>query len=852
MERLIRILGALGVLVVVTSPVQAQVQRSFVNLGFESPDWGSTSCFVQVPSSLIPGWQTTHPSANSNGGCTNAPSPVVNGPLIEIWANGGPTSPPVAPAEGTQFAELNAQQNSRIYQNVCMMTGEQVSWSFLHRGRSSATVHDVAEFNIDNNGNTVVTARTTSNGSTGYTAADCTGNEGGVTSGTCSSPALVGTWRRYSGTFTWNGASGTHNVGFAAISTGGGLIGAGNFIDDIRFTLRPFVEFGASTFTIPEQGPATGVVQVRAVGVVPAGGMTILVQATGGTATSGADYTVGNVVVPAGDYSTGQLFDVPITVADDAIIEDNETIQLALTASPQDYTLASTTVCGSTAITSTTVIIVDNDADLLTTKTASTATPVAGEPFTYTVTFQNNTARPTVAPLTAHDVTAAIADAVPAGIAFQNWTCAASGGAACPAASGTGAIGGNVSLPAGVGAAGGMLTYTITAVANGAPNCGSIANISTIAAPAGFQEGTSAQPGFTTPAPGGTANNTASADVDPLCRPALTLHKVTTGEAGGPFGFTLTNTLQASGMATTAAADTPVQVDGDTGTAGTQPFVVMEVDTAITIDESGLPTGWTLADAACTISGNAVGSLSGTSYTIPGGSVVENAAIICTFTNALQPRVTIRKTSLGGTDSFGFSGSNGIANQTLTTITAGTPVSGVEQALTAAGTATTITESTMPATYRVTDIDCTGLPPGGTATPDLPNRTVVLNAAATATGADIVCTFTNTLQQTDIQVTKTASPVSVVSGDVVAYQIVVSNNGPLDVDNVVLTDVASAGQDCTTPSTTATCSASGGASCPSPTVPVSSLLGSGVTIPTLPVGGQAAFGLQCQVTASGL
>ena len=215
------------------------------------------------------------------------------------------------------------------------------------------------------------------------------------------------------------------------------------------------------------------------------------------------------------------------------------------------------------------------------------------------------------------------------------------------------------------------------------------------------------------------------------------------------------------------------------------------------------------------------------------------------------PLLTIRKTSVGGVDSFGFSGTNGVVTQTLVTTVAGTPVSGSSQFLAAAGTATTITESTTPATYRLTDITCTGLGAGGSATPDLANRTVVLDAAATAVGANIVCTFTNTLQQTDIQVVKSASPDPVLSGQVVTYSLVVTNNGPLAASNILLSDVAGAGQDCTTPSTTATCAATGGATCPSPTIPVSSLLGSGVTIPTLPVGGQVNVTLQCAVTATG-
>ena len=254
-----------------------------------------------------------------------------------------------------------------------------------------------------------------------------------------------------------------------------------------------------------------------------------------------------------------------------------------------------------------------------------------------------------------------------------------------------------------------------------------------------------------------------------------------------------------------------------------------------------------------TVPAGFTGDLTNTVTITPPSTINDTNATNNTATDVDQsaPQLTIRKISVGGVDSFGFTGTNGVVDQTLTTTTAGSPMSGATQALTAAGIATTITESTTPATYQVTDITCTGLGAGGMATPDLANRTVALDAAATATGANIECTFTNTLQQTDIQVVKTASPDPVVSGDVVTYQIVVSNNGPLAVSNVLLTDVAGAGQDCTTPSTTATCSAAGGASCP-PTVPVSSLLGAGITIPSLPVGGQVTVGLQCTVTATGV
>jgi len=229
----------------------------------------------------------------------------------------------------------------------------------------------------------------------------------------------------------------------------------------------------------------------------------------------------------------------------------------------------------------------------------------------------------------------------------------------------------------------------------------------------------------------------------PQGAPALILRKTTTGGFSGPFAFAINNTVDTSGTATTTAAGTPVQVDGDDSTPGVQPFTVetAALGRSLTINEANLPTGWRLTGATCRVDGTAVGSLTDTTYTIPGASVV--------------------------------------------------------------------------------------------------------------TGALFECDFTNALRQTDIQVVKTASPNPVVSSDVVTYQIVVTNNGPLAADGAVLTDVAGVGQDCATPSTTATCSATGGATCPSPTVPVSSLLGSGITIPTLPVGGQITIGLQCTVSASG-
>lgn len=253
---------------------------------------------------------------------------------------------------------------------------------------------------------------------------------------------------------------------------------------------------------------------------------------------------------------------------------------------------------------------------------------------------------------------------------------------------------------------------------------------------------------------------------------------------------------------------------------------------------------------ACTNTrpGGQTPSGSGTSFTLVPALGDD---LTCTFTNTKRSRVTVRKVSVNGTDSFSFSGTNGVANQTLVTATPGTPVAGVPQLLSAAGIATTITEGAPPANYRLTDIVCTGLPSGGTATTDLAARQVVLDAAATAAGADVVCTFTNTLLRTDVRVSKSTIQTPSQSGATVTYTITVDNDGPVAADGTVLTDMPGSGLDCVAPSPTFACTATGGAACPAATVPVTTLLGTGMVIPTLPAGGQVTATLLCKATATG-
>ncbi|MEJ8855339.1 hypothetical protein WKW79_12205 [Variovorax robiniae] len=146
-----------------------------------------------------------------------------------------------------------------------------------------------------------------------------------------------------------------------------------------------------------------------------------------------------------------------------------------------------------------------------------------------------------------------------------------------------------------------------------------------------------------------------------------------------------------------------------------------------------------------TFTGNLVNTAT---ITTPPGFIDSNPANnTATDTDAPPPQVTIRKISVGGVGAFSFSGDNGVAAQTLTTTTPGTAVAGTPSLLTTVGGATTITEAVSPG-YALTDISCTGMATGGSAAPDPANRKVTLDAAATALGSNIVCTFTNARQPT--------------------------------------------------------------------------------------------------------
>ncbi|QRN97239.1 OmpA family protein [Archangium violaceum] len=154
--------------------------------------------------------------------------------------------------------------------------------------------------------------------------------------------------------------------------------------------------------------------------------------------------------------------------------------------------------------------------DLKATLTNGQDSSVPGSSSTYTFTVSNS------GPATATD--APVSLPLPPGVTGMQWTCVASGGATCPAASGTGAIATNVTLPSG-----GSLTYTL--VATSAPTAtGNVEMKGSIGTPADVSD----------VAP---ENNTAT-DTDTLTAPQADL-SVTLTESADPVtgGTPLTYTV---------------------------------------------------------------------------------------------------------------------------------------------------------------------------------------------------------------------------------------------------------------------------------------------------------------------
>jgi hypothetical protein len=278
----------------------------------------------------------------------------------------------------------------------------------------------------------------------------------------------------------------------------------------------------------------------------------------------------------------------------------------------------------------------------------------------------------------------------------------------------------------------------------------------------------------------------------------LILRKTTLGGVGGAFGFALTNTAQATGTVTTTVVNTPTQVDGDTANTASLAYTISSPTTAVSINESTLPAGWSLSGATCINAASAaVGSLTGSTYTITGAEIGASVSFTCTFTNTKSPILRLQKTLPTGravaADQFALTiaGTGGPA--TITTTGAGSVATGVATlSLGAVGAVYTLNETGAAganlANYS-SNYSCTNALAGGQ-TPSGSGTTFNITAVA---GDDLTCTFANTATP-KLTMTKTASVATLVVGVPASFTLQLSNTSALATTAAtVITDTIPAG-----------------------------------------------------------
>ncbi|WP_211592318.1 CARDB domain-containing protein [Microbispora sp. H10836] len=187
------------------NPASCPEQVALVNGGFEKPvvagTWASFPDASQNNPNAVPGWRT---SATDH--------------MIEIWS----PRMGVPAVEGAQFAELNANQVSTLYQDRPTTPGQKLYWRLSHRGRLG----------------------------TDQMALDIGAPSGPAQQGTMSDGTAK--WGTYHGTYTVPAGQTTTRFAFRSISAAGGNAAVGNFLDDVFFGTPPCVVVGKSA---SPQGP---------------------------------------------------------------------------------------------------------------------------------------------------------------------------------------------------------------------------------------------------------------------------------------------------------------------------------------------------------------------------------------------------------------------------------------------------------------------------------------------------------------------------------------------------------------------------------------------------------------------
>jgi uncharacterized repeat protein (TIGR01451 family) len=596
----------------------------------------------------------------------------------------------------------------------------------------------------------------------------------------------------------------------------------------------------AYTIEITNGGPSSAA-GVSVTDVMPSTltGVTWSCSATAGSACANAAGS-GDIAELVDVAAGGTVsFAVSATIAPDAAGIISNTATLAAPAGFADTNPANDSATDVTGLAAA--------VDLAVTKTDSQVSAVPGAPITYTVVVTNS--GPSVA------AGARVLDTLPTALSGSAWTCTATPGSSCAAASGTGSIDQIVTV-----GAGGTVTYIVTATV--APSAlGLLVNTATV-----------------TPAVGTTDTNPANnsgTDTDVLT-PQVNLSIVKTdGAASAVPGTPITYSIvvaNAGPSAVSAASVTdalPAVLTNATWTcAGATGGVCGAAGGSGSLATTAtLPPGATVTyTLTAAIAAGATGTIANTaSVTAPVGVFeVDGADNSSTDVDTLTPSVDLSITKTDGVAAVvpGTSTTYAVtvANTGPSTVVGAaiddilpTQIVAANWSCAAAGGAICGTTSgsgnvsllaSLPAGGSITVAVVAGIDPAATGFV-VNSATVTAPAGVVDTnpGNDVATDSDALTAVADLSITKDDGLVSALPGDAVTYTVVATNNGPSAVIGASVTDTMPGGLT----AVTWTCT-------PDPSSACAAASGSGdiVTTVDLAVGESAVFTIDATIAANQL
>ena len=583
------------------------------------------------------------------------------------------------------------------------------------------------------------------------------------------------------------------------------------------------------TYTIvaTNDGPSA-VVDAPVVDALPAG-LTAASWTCAASAGASCDASGAGNISTTVDLAVGAT--VTFTVTTSVVATTGVIVNTASIDAPpgvSDPTAADNIATDTTSITPT--------ADLSITKTDGLTTVAAGEVVTYTVVATNSGPSPISA--------ATVTDAIPAVLVGTSWTCSATAGSSCAAASGVGSVNELVDL-----AAGGQVTFSITGTVNASAVPGLLSNTATVNTPLGSID----------PTP---ANNSATDTTSIERRADLSITKddfTGTAVAGGTTTYTVvvsnngpSNVVGASvsdplpsgvtaldwtcsataGASCSASGSGAIATVVDLAAGSSATFtVVADIDTAA----SGLLTNTAAVSAPVGVTDPNSANNSATDVDTVAGvadlSITKDDATL-TATPGTTSTYTIVVTNNGPSDVAGAAVADvAPLGASIVSWTCVATAGGSCDVPSGTGSIATTVDLSVGASATFT----VAMAIDSATTTDVTNTATVTapSGVTDPNPADNTASDTDTMTAVaDVSIVKTDGTATVTPGGAVVYTVTATNAGPSDVVDAEVTDVVPAA----VLGATWTCAGIAGGSCATASGPASIN-----ELVDLPVGGSVTF-----------